>query len=214
MDVDESPDAFADRDSDNGSFDVDIDGDMLSEDEEAQALPVLCESMNTAELRSYLEGFKTQDGVLLFSEANFTHLEFCSMAALYDLSGHDRKWKTVVACLFDGDLPTAQLFQIKVRDARRRDAEVARSANIKLAKAAQKQSVLAAKRLLDPSAPPPETRPDPPRKDPTAGMMLGNKSLAQTCALQYYPCNTAHPSTPPSPHPPTPPHHPLPIPGV
>ena len=139
MDVEES-EAFADGGSDHGSFEAEHAGDMLSEDEEAQALPVLCKSMSTAELRSYLEGFKTQDGVLLFSEANLTHLEFFSMDALYDLSGHEKKWKTVVDCLFDGDLPTAQLFYIKVRDAKRRDAEVAQFANIKHAKAAQKQN--------------------------------------------------------------------------
>ena len=153
------------------------------------ALPTLRKGMSAGDLRSYLKKYTSENGSLLFDDANFDQLEHYSMETLYDLSGSAGKWQNVVDRLFDGDVATAQIFQVKVRDAKRAEHEAARHAASKLSQAEQKKALLASKRLNDVKGAERVEEPAQARKNPTADMMAGGKDagkvLQQTCAASH-----------------------------
>jgi len=139
----------------------------------ATALPVLRKDMPREELATYLCGFRTLGGSLLFADAELDQLEHLSMKSLYDFSTSEAKWNNVAAMLFAGNRSVAAVFRCKVLDAKRVEAEEARYRNSKLGKHAAKEAWLREKRKSDVPGDreEEEEKPKKSKVDPFAAMM-------------------------------------------
>jgi hypothetical protein len=141
--------------------------------------------MATTELEKYLKDYEAPGGIKLFAGAKVEMLEHYSMAGLYDLSGSVGKWQHVVDNLFDGAKASADIFMLKVRDAKLGEQVQAGGAAKRLGKAAAKHEALEKMRAADEKGPQPEKPKQPvPTKSAFAALMPGAKAPGATDSFQ------------------------------
>ena len=125
----------------------------------AAAVPALRKDMPMAELKTYLNEFTSlSTGVKMFAHAKVGTEWFgnVTMATFFDLSSSRDRWQAVVDNLFAGDKSTADVFFLKVREAKQAEAAAAAPAAKRAKAAAAKEELLAKKRATDETGPVPE----------------------------------------------------------
>ena len=116
--------------------------------------PKLRKEMSAADLITYLQEFSTSTGTKLFADAAVDRVELLSsrdrpMEVLFDMSSSAAKWRSVANQLFGGDQSTAELFQMKVREAKVLSSQAEKVHESKMANHEAKQAMLANKRKQD-----------------------------------------------------------------
>lgn len=125
------------------SWDDDHDGDTNIEEEVAaaasHAVPRLHKGIPMSELEAYLKNYEAPCGMKLFAEAKVEMLAHYTMDSLYSLSSNLSKWRHVSDNLFGGDKTTADIFMLKILDAKRLDMEASTAAARRLTAAEAKR---------------------------------------------------------------------------